>query len=65
MRNLVEAEGAAITQARNSGVLKASWTSSDAQLDPKAKRKSPTRVYVGVNGVMTELAQLRPGRVTP
>jgi hypothetical protein len=55
MRNLVEAEGAAIAQARNSGALKASWTSSDAKLDPKAKGKSPTRVYVGVDGVMAPM----------
>lgn len=51
LRLLVESEAAAITQTRNSGKLKAAWTSADAKLDPK-RQDSPTRVYAGVDGVM-------------
>jgi hypothetical protein len=51
LRQLVEGEGATITQARNSGKLPAVWTSADAKLDEK-KPDSPTRVYTGVDGVM-------------
>jgi hypothetical protein len=54
MRNLVEAEGAAIIQARNSGELQAAWTSRDARIDPDAT-DSPTRVYVGIDGVMVPM----------
>lgn len=52
LRNLVEGEGAAIARARNSGAVKAAWTSADAKIDPHVKGKSPTRVYAGVDGVM-------------
>jgi hypothetical protein len=51
LRLLVEDEAAAITQTRNSGKLKAAWTSADAKLDPGSP-DSPTRVYAGVDGVM-------------
>jgi hypothetical protein len=51
LRQLVESEGATITQARDSSKLKAAWTSADAKLDEK-KKDSPTRVYLGVDGVM-------------
>jgi hypothetical protein len=51
LRQLVEGEGATLIRARNSGKLKAAWTSADAKLDEK-KKDSPTRVYVGVDGVM-------------
>jgi hypothetical protein len=52
LRRLVEAEAAAVTQARDSGKLKAAWTQADAKLKPDAKGESPTRMYVGVDGVM-------------
>src|ERR1700679_2513488 len=51
LRQLVEAEAATITQARNNGELPAAWTSADAKLDEK-KKDSPTRLYAGVDGVM-------------
>ena len=51
LRQLVEAEAATITRARNGGELRAAWTSADAKLDDKRK-DSPTRVYAGVDGVM-------------
>jgi hypothetical protein len=51
LRQWVEGEAAAITQVRNSGKLQAAWSSADAKLDGK-KKDSPTRVYVGVDGVM-------------
>lgn len=51
LRQLVEGEAATVTQARDSGKLQAAWTSADAKLDEK-KKDSPTRVYVGVDGVM-------------
>lgn len=54
LRQLVEGEGATIIQARNSGNLKAAWTSADAKLDGKRK-DSPTRVYLGVDGVMAPI----------
>jgi hypothetical protein len=51
LRQLVEAEAAAMTQSRNSGKLSAAWTSADAKLEDK-KKDSPTRVYAGIDGVM-------------
>lgn len=51
LRQLVEGEAATITQARDSGKFEAAWTSADAKLDEK-KQDSPTRVYLGVDGVM-------------
>jgi hypothetical protein len=51
LRQLVEAEAAAVTEARNDGTLAAGWTSADAKVDPAAAN-SPTRVYLGVDGVM-------------
>jgi len=51
LRLLVEREAAKITQARNGGDLPAAWTSAEAKLDAR-KKGSPTRVYVGVDGVM-------------
>jgi hypothetical protein len=54
LRQLVEGEGATMIQARNSGKLKAAWTSADAKLDEKQK-DSPTRIYVGVDGVMAPI----------
>jgi len=49
---LVEAEGASITKARNSGEVKAVWTSADAKVEDKDGAGSVTRVYAGVDGVM-------------
>lgn len=51
LRQLVEGEAAAIARARDGGRLKAAWTSADARLE-RTKKDSPTRVYVGVDGVM-------------
>ena len=51
LRQLVEAEAAAMTEARNGGKLRAAWTSADARVDEE-KKDSPTRVYAGVDGVM-------------
>jgi len=52
LRQLVESEAAAITQARDSGKLKAAWTSVDALMPAGVKGESLTRVYAGVDGVM-------------
>jgi len=52
LRQLVESEAAAITQARDSGKLKAVWTSADALVPGNAPGESLTRVYAGVDGVM-------------
>ncbi len=49
LRQLVESEASAITQARNRGMLPAAWTSADAKVD---KTSPLTRVYAGVDGVM-------------
>ena len=51
LRQLVEAEGAAAARARDQGHLPAAWTAADARVDP-AVPGSPTRVYVGVDGVL-------------
>lgn len=50
LRLLVESEAAVITEARNSGKLKAAWTSADAAV--QVEGKSIKRVYAGVDGVM-------------
>jgi hypothetical protein len=52
LRILVEAEGTAITQARNHGRIPAAWTSADAKVKATEKGKTKTRVYAGVDGVM-------------
>ncbi len=52
LRQLVESEAAAVTQARNSGELKAAWSSADAKVESGANGESLTRVYAGVDGVM-------------
>jgi len=51
LRQLVEAEGAAVAKARDTGALPAAWTAEDAKLDP-AVPGSPTQVYLGVDGVL-------------
>lgn len=51
LRQLVESEAAQVTKARNGGELTAAWTSADAKVDP-ARANSPTRVYLGIDGVM-------------
>lgn len=48
LRQIVEAEAAAVTLVRNSGRLPASWSASDAAVAPGG----PTRVYEGTDGVM-------------
>jgi hypothetical protein len=49
LRQIVEREGAVVTQVRNSGALPASWQAKDARVAPGG----PTRVYEGTDGVMT------------
>ena len=51
LRQVVEAEAAAIAAARNGGKIKAAWSSADA-VWASANGKSRTRVYAGVDGVM-------------
>jgi hypothetical protein len=48
LRQIVEAEGVAVTEARNGGKLPAAWSASDARISPDG----PTRVYEGTDGVM-------------
>ncbi len=52
LRQLVESEAATVARARNSGELKAVWTSADAKTPAGASGESLTRVYAGVDGVM-------------
>lgn len=48
LRQVVEAEAAMVTEARNGGRLPASWSAKDARV----ARGGPTRVYEGTDGVM-------------
>lgn len=48
LRQIVEAEAAAVTLVRNSGRLPASWSALKATMAPGG----PTRVYEGTDGVM-------------
>ena len=48
LRQIVEAEAAAVTEARNHGRLAASWSAKEARV----ARGGPTRVYEGTDGVM-------------
>lgn len=52
LRRLVEAEGARVTQVRDDGTLKASWTQADAKVDGAGDL---TRVYAGIDGVMAPM----------
>jgi hypothetical protein len=52
LRQLVEAEAAAVAAARDGGTLKAAWTSADAKVQASLSGPSSTRVYAGVDGVM-------------
>ncbi len=54
LRTLVEAEGRRVLQAQRSGQLALEWSAADCQVDPKGPT-SPTRVYVGSDGVMVPL----------
>lgn len=54
LRVLVETEGTPVLQAQQSGQLALAWSAADCRVDPKAKR-SPTRVYLGSDGVMVPL----------
>jgi hypothetical protein len=49
LRQVVEAEAAAVAAARDTGALPASWSAADARVGEGSRR---TRVYVGVDGVM-------------
>ena len=54
LRVLVEAEGKRVLEAQRSGQLAVDWSAADCRVDPKAKT-SPTRVYLGSDGVMVPL----------
>jgi hypothetical protein len=49
LRQVVEAEAAAVAAARNAGALPAAWSAADAAVDEGDAR---TRVYEGTDGVM-------------
>ncbi len=51
LRQVVEAEGAQVTQVRQEGVLQASWTQADAKVEATGQ----TRVYAGIDGVMAPM----------
>jgi len=51
LRQIVEAEGAKVTQVRNDGTLKAAWTQADARVPGS----QATRVYGGIDGVMAPM----------
>jgi hypothetical protein len=52
LRLLVESEAALIARTRNSGRLKATWISVDAQVEEAVTGMIKTRIYAGVDGVM-------------
>jgi hypothetical protein len=54
LRTLVEAEGKRVLHAQRSGQLALEWSAADCRVDPK-KPISPTRVYLGSDGVMVPL----------
>jgi hypothetical protein len=51
LRQIVETEGARVTQVRQAGELKAAWTQADAKVEGTDK----TRVYGGIDGVMAPM----------
>ncbi len=51
LRQAVEAEGAKVAKARESGELKASWTADEAVVEGTSTR----RVYAGIDGVMAPM----------
>jgi hypothetical protein len=53
LRQLVEAQAAAITCGRNDGTIPAAWTSAEAKV--KTDAGIVTRVYAGVDGVMAPM----------
>jgi len=54
LRVLVEAEGRRVFQAQRSGRLRVAWSAADCRVDPKVAT-SPTRLYLGSDGVMVPL----------
>jgi hypothetical protein len=54
LRVLVETEGKQVLKAQQSGRLALGWSAADCRSDPKTAT-SPTRVYVGSDGVMVPL----------
>jgi hypothetical protein len=54
LRVLVEAEGKRVSQAQRSGQLAVAWSAADCRVDPKVAA-SPTRLYLGSDGVMVPL----------
>jgi hypothetical protein len=60
LRQVVEAEAAAITRKRNDGTIQAAWTSAEAKVKTDAAGEGNasavlTRVYAGVDGVMAPM----------
>ena len=51
LRQIVLAEGERVSQIRDSGRLRASWTQADAKVEGTSK----TRVYGGIDGVMAPM----------
>jgi len=51
LRQVVEAEAAAVTAARDGGRVPAAWSAADARVTP-GDAAGPTRVYEGTDGVM-------------
>jgi ribosome-associated translation inhibitor RaiA len=51
LRQIVEAEGAKVTQVRNDGTLPAAWSQADAQVEGTDQ----TRIYGGIDGVMAPM----------
>lgn len=51
LRKIVEGQGMKVTQVRNDGRLKASWTQADARVEGTGQ----TRVYAGIDGVMAPM----------
>ena len=52
LRQVVEAEAAAVAAARDTGRLPASWSAADARVDEAGEGSRTTRVYEGTDGVM-------------
>jgi len=54
LRGLVEAEGKRVLEAQRSDRLAVAWSATDCRVDPKVAT-SPTRLYLGSDGVMVPL----------
>jgi hypothetical protein len=54
LRQLIESEGKAVVTAMQSGTLPITWSAKDCASEPE-KPGSPTRVYLGSDGVMAPM----------